>query len=113
MRNNHLPEYSRPAPDAHDSRRRSVLSSLFILSLGVIYPGFLCLIFLKPELLEHLFNTSSGFLISGLGLALLGICFVLATAHFRSADRQYRQASDNTPLPPPNIKHGGSTPPDP
>ncbi len=103
MQNNQLP----------DTRQHSLLSSLFILSLGVIYPGFLCLIFLKPELLEHLFDTSSGYVISGLGLSLLVICFVLATAHFRSADRQYRQASANTPFPPPDIKHGGLTPPDP
>lgn len=111
MHNNQPNGYSRPASAPHDIPQRSLLSSLFILSLGVIYPAFLCLIFLKPELLEHLFNSSSGYFISGLGLLLLGFCFVLATAHFRSADRQYRQLSDPTLLPPPDIKPGGPTPP--
>ena len=113
MQNNQPNGYSRPASVAPDNPQRSLLSSMFILSLGVVYPAFLCLIFLKPELLEHLFNSSSGYFISGLGLLLLGFCFVLATAHFRSADRQYRQASDHTLLPPPDIKPGGPPLPNP
>ncbi len=88
---------SATAPGNSSPRRRSMLSPLFMLSLGIIYPGFLALIFLKPELLENLFNTSSGYVISGLGLALLGLCFGLATAHFRAADREYRQMSDTPP----------------
>ena len=96
-------------PTTPDVRQRSLLSSLFLLSLGVIYPGFLCLIFLKPELIEQLFGTFSGYVISGLGLTLLGACFILATMHFRTADHQYRQASDTStsslPIPAVEVQH--------
>lgn len=79
----------------HKIQQRSFLSYLFMLSLGVVYPVFLCLVFLKPELFEQLFGPISGYVISGLGLSLLGVCFVLATMHFRAANQQYRQASDD------------------
>lgn len=79
------PVRSEPAP-------RSLLSMLFLLSLGVIYPLFLALVFLRPDWLLQLFRSSSGsYLISGLSLGLLGLCLFLATMHFRAADRQYRQ----------------------
>lgn len=90
------PEGAGPTPTLSDTRPRSVLSTLFLLSLGVIYPGFLALIFLKPDLIEHLFSSASGYFISGLGLTLLGICFVLATLHFRSASRDYQTSEHPT-----------------
>ena len=86
---------------------RSVLSILFLLSLGVLYPGFLAVIFLKPELFQNLFSSTSGYFISGLGLTLLGLCFVLATLHFRSANRQYQ--ANEQPLPPSTIHRQGDT----
>ena len=86
---------------------RSTLSILFMLSLGVVYPGFLVVIFLMPGVFENLFNSASGYFISGLGLTLLGVCFVLATLHFRSASRQY-QASEQ-PAPPSIINSQGDT----
>lgn len=91
------PEGGDATPTLPDSRPRSVLFVLFVLSLGVIYPGFLALIFLKPDVIEHLFSSASGYFISGLGLALLGICFVLATLHFRSASRQYQTSEHSIP----------------
>ena len=101
MRKPHAPGRNPDALALPDSHRRSALSPLFILSLGVLYPGFLCLIFLRPDLFEQLFSASSGYVITGIGLTLLGLCFVLATMHFRAADRQYRQTLDTPthPLP--------------
>lgn len=98
MLKKHSPAGDGPTPTLPDTRPRSVLSILFLLSLGVVYPGFLALIFLKPSMIEHLFSSASGYFISGLGLTLLGICFVLATLHFRSASRQYQ--ADEQPAPP-------------
>lgn len=109
------PELERsPAALSNHARPRSILAPIFILTLGVLYPGFLAVIFLKPELFEHAFRSYSGFVITGIALTLLGVCFVLATAHFRAADRQMRHpfetpspfrstSAQETPhLPPPN-----------
>lgn len=84
---------------------RSTLSILFMLSLGVVYPGFLVVIFLMPGVFENLFNSASGYFISGLGLTLLGVCFVLATLHFRSASRQYQ--TDQHPAYPATLNSQG------
>ena len=74
---------------------RSALATLFLLSLGVVYPGFLAVIFLKPGLFENLLDSASGYVISGLGLTLLVICFILASLHFRAANHQYRASEQS------------------
>ena len=97
-----IPEIGRSptAPVSPDAPPRSLLSSLFLLSLGVIYPVFLGLVFLRPEwLLQLVRSNSGGYLISGLCLVLLCLCFVLASAHFRSANRQYQRQTANPIFP--------------
>lgn len=113
MHKNITTEGTEPSPAGTRIRQRSILSTLFVISLGIVYPGFLILVFLKPELLEHLFNSSSGYLISGLGLLLLVVCFVLATLHFRSANRAYRLTLDNSPYPLTHLNRGDTAQHDP
>lgn len=88
---------------------RSPLRALFLLMLGIVYPAFMAVIFLKPELPEYLFREASGHVISGLALGLLIFCFVLATACFRAADRQYRERTSN---PTTACSSGGTPQPD-
>lgn len=80
-------------PADADSTPRSPLRTLFFLILGIVYPAFLALIFLRPDLPEILFQEFSVFVICGLALSLPVLCLVLASAHFRAADRQYRDSA--------------------
>lgn len=96
----------------HAPLRRSLLAPIFMLTLGVLYPAFLGLIFLKPEFFEHAFQSYSGFVITGIALTLLGLCFVLATLHFRAAERQTRHTFDTPPsLPPTSAQEAQQLPP--
>lgn len=97
MQKEHCPADGGPLPILPETRPRRVLPLLFLLSLGVIYPGFLAVVFLKPEVIEHLFSSASGYFISGLGLSLLALCFILATLHFRRTSRQYPLSEGPTP----------------
>lgn len=93
MQTKHEAPYRHALPANADSTRRNPLRTAFFLVLGIGYPAFLALIFLRPDLPDALFQESSAFVICGLALSLPILCLVLASAHFRAADRQYRDSA--------------------